>query len=307
MFSTPASIDITEKTRPLTDAEISLINTTFKTQYTKPLYVWALMAKNSKRRQLFTMLRCAPNANSTNFTKSRSVELKHDPNFVIRSSFYTIDLNKSLGISTFKKKDPRHYRSQIQEDGCFSYGDGDKQKVPRTAVNPTRSLANVYAAQLFVPDFAKSFSSCADGYQEFLKELINYVENKANIYPSSSINGTLIDPRSESRLISTTFKEDHFLMTKNYTKSINPLAKTRSGAMTAMSRYGEEYTREPFKAMKKTRLMPPFENPRAIASFPVIEGHDELAFTQEDASSSIKQSIELGRMNRNVFTSKTVL
>ena len=299
-FATPTTIDITEKTRPLESSEVQLINSCFKPQYQHPVYIWALLAKNSKRKKLFSMLRCEKSSNL--LISSRSSEtFAYDPEFVIRTSQYTINLNKALAGDQLRKKDPRHYRSQIKETGCLSF-ENLLQPVSKPAPKrASSSLSSLYARQLFNTTFLAKFSDVADGYTTFLKEIIDYTENKANIYPVSNIKNTSLDPVRESRLISSTFKEDHFMRSKVIVKSTNPTSF--GGDLPATTSYADDFATKPMAVSKPMR---PLENPHPFSTFPTVE-EESHHYTMEDVQAQTRQNQEIGRMNRNVFKSKTVL
>ena len=146
-----------------------------------------------------------------------------------------------------------------------------------------------------------SGESTAKLFYEFCCGSIDYCENKANIYPVSNIRNTNLDPVRESRLISSTFKEDHFIKSKVIVKSTNPTSF--GGELPATTSYADDFGSKPMKVSKPMR---PLENPHPFSTFPTVE-ETESQYTPEDVQAQTRENIQIGRMNRNVFKSKTIL
>ena len=314
-FSTMAHVEDLSKERPLTQEQEQLISSCFKPNYVPPMRVWAIVAKNSKRKKLFNLLTLTDI--STNL-KPRNLQKTTDPvrrpEFVLRTGPYVIDLNRSFNTNVIRQKDPRHYRSAIKETGVFGFPEEIR---PRTAMTQTRSavppsLGGSYAKQLFREPFLSKFMPYAHANVTFLKVLVDYLDSPSNSYLINPLAGTSLDPYIEKQVVIGSLKEDHINPAKYKTKSELPqgaTARNLDGTISfasMKSNYAENFTDEPFKTIHPTKACEPMRNGLPFSKFPTTI-YKEKPLTKEQYREQAIENRTFGRKNRDIFMSKTIL
>lgn len=309
LFMTHFCISECERTRPLTDNECELIRKCFKEQYQKPMYAWAITARQSKKDKLFRLLNGSSIPSKTR--KPVAPFQKHIPEFILRSGNYVVDLNRSFkGPNDTKELDARHYVTGMKTSELFHYSCQRPQTVAETNND---SLALFYAKKIFNPSFAEEIAGNANESIEFLQELVDYVETKAHYYPVDPMRDTPeLRPSNEGKIIAGALKEDH-IHNPTFARHEDPfkLLLERSkhdgtAKMLSKSNYQENFTREPFNNLVKTRSIKPIINPIPFSQYPVVEPVP-FVVTREQYMEQSNLNKMMGRKNRECFTSKTCL
>ncbi|EAX96142.1 hypothetical protein TVAG_301830 [Trichomonas vaginalis G3] len=325
-LSTAAIVEDYEKTRGLSQSDLNLLKEAFQPCFYPPMYTWALMAKDSKRRKLFAMLQCAHGKDKVGMKTRKCTEILNDPEFVLRTGQYTIDLNRSFNQNVILQKDPRHYYSAIREFGVFEYG-GERPStttVRTRSINMAPSVGHCYAKKLFNPEFYQKFYPFVDTNATYLKILTDYCEEKAKGYPINPLSGTNLDPYQESKIVKGTLKEDHIYekppghRTRNLGDSTTGSRPLTTGGSTVVSRsmnanpilprsnYMENFTEEPFKNLIMTKSIKPLKTPSPFSRFPDTK-EVSMSISREQYMEQATMNKQCGIKNREIYQSKTCL
>lgn len=331
ILSTAGWVEEYEKTRALPPSDVAILKEAFQPCFFEPMYTWALMAKDSKRRKLIAMLQCAHGKDKIGMRTRKCTEILNDPEFVLRTGQYTIDLNRSFNQNVILQKDPRHYYSAIKDFGVFEY-EGQR---PSTTYEMTRAYRNsrayptvghCYAKKLFNPEFYEKFAPYVDTNATYLKILTDYCEEKAKHYPINPLSGTNLDPYNESKIVKGTLKEDHIYegqpRHRNKGCGIHPnelrsrplttggsavVSRTMPSApLLPRSNYRENYTEEPFKNLILTKSIKPVKAPSPFSRFPEAK-EEKMTITREQYLEQATINRQCGRSNREIYQSKTCL
>jgi len=301
MKFTPAKIKEMEVENPVSDSLKALIFSSFKDEYERSMYLWTLMARPSRRKKLDSLL------NGEQVLMKYSVPISKstiDQQKIVRIGNMTINLDKLFERDMPKNMNKNHYDSALERDGLFCYA--EKKATQSPSVKST--IGREYAKMLFKPSIASKLSSIADESVDFLKILIDWCER--NPFPIDPMKEhPNLHPSKENRNVANTIKEDHIYTLKPKAQKDTSLIRTRNiegPAFQVMSNYKECFNPDIAKSCKKSLPIKPIVNPKPFSTFPETKRpKNEIPLEQYREQSRINR--EMGRKNRSVFLSPTVL
>lgn len=303
-----------ERSRPLSEDEENLIRTSFKEQFTKPMYNWALIQKDSKRNKLFTFLRSTSRATMTREFRPLTAAQRR-PELVIRSPNATIDFNRAIfGDVTSRPLSRQKFESREIKNGIF----GNAR--PYTAQPEECVNYGLYIAKkLLEPSVVQKVQGACQQNENLLVELLKWAEKKTNEYPIDPIRKhPELNPVVEGRMTKAKLSEDHVYSTTHKTIRTHPLARTLKARDTAQignfdafwsTNYQDNFCDE-FHSGKMPRpqqiyRQPVTKNPPYCVfpadQRPVESAYNELIMRQSQTNR------ELGRINYQIFNAKTCL
>ena len=258
-----------------------------------------------------------PTTTTRGFTFSIAHEA--DPSLVVRSTSGVIDFNRSILGDTGRKLDSRRFQpTLIQREGIFGFP--SEYKTRSYDNQPTYS--EFILKKLFKPAVANKILCRSEEYFDLIQELLKWVDKKGNDYPIDPIRGRKsLEPRTQRAATKMKLEEDHMYQPGYRRLGIRPQMTTKYtgkadlGAMTKKlmtSAYTDGFCDDSHNEWLTSTPVPtasckPIQNPTPWAYFPgnPFERDDYApdAYIYEQA----RENRISGKMNRDIFNSKTCL
>ena len=317
-----------EKVHPVSAADEELIRQSFKEEYARPIRDWALIQSDRKRLRLAALIHGEPStkklAPEMTTLRNYSFSMTHDPDpgLVVRSGTGVIDFNRSVLGDTLRKVDPRAFRpTLIQSEGIFGFP--TPYKTRSWEQQPTYS--EFLLKKLFKPNVANKILDRCDEYFDLLQELVKWCDKKGNGYPVDPIKGRKnLKAETEREANKAKNSEDH-MYPPGYRKLevrkgtiLNPKIKVRGADLSMMTKklmtsaYVDSFCDETHKAWleRSPETSPsykPVDNPTPYAYFPGNPFERDIYEPDEYIYQQARENRISGRMNRDIFNSKTCL
>ena len=314
-----------EKRHPVPPEDLALIRSTFKEEYHRPMRDWMLIQSDKKRARLLGLIRCQPSTKIlpqplADSSRMLSYHYQADPRLVSRSATGVIDLNRSFYGDAPRRflNSKRFAPTAISTEGIFGFPTSYATRSIVSEDSPKYS--EFIVKKLFQPAAAREISLRADEYFDLLQVLLKWVDKKTNQYPIDPIRGRKsLEPRTEGALTKAKNEEDHMYPAghRPITKAQLPKGlRSRGGAQAIKnfmtSHYTDSFCDESHQEWLKstprvTDSCKPIQNPAPYAMFPGNPFERERAVFDEYILQQSRENSISGKINRDIFNSKTCL
>ena len=314
-----------ERLHPVSSEADSLIRSSFKEEYHRPMRDWFLIQSEKKRTRFLALLRGEPSTKKlpqrpSTASRTLSYHYQVQPDLIARDANGVIDLNRSFYGDAPRRflNSKRFAPTAIATEGVFGFPTPYKTR----SVDTPPKYSEFIVKKLLKPHAADEVSFRADECFDLLQELLKWVDKKTNDYPIDPIKGRkCLQPRTEGALTKAKLDEDH----------IYPAGHKRPGRRPQTAKPPVERTRgaKAIKNFMTTNYMDnfcdddhqswlqrspdprrpckPVKNPAPYAMFPINPYERERFAPDPYILAQARENRISGKMNRAIFESKTVL
>jgi hypothetical protein len=305
-----------EMDSPLSPAETSVIEASFKPQYVPQIECWALVQTGNRKRKLFDFLACKEPKIPTRSTTSLSTTTHSDRDFLLQTP--SCQINFSFAFQS---------RPVTRQNNVQRFASPGCTQVFHEALPPSQSaqsssadhetIATWIIRKLMNPQAVAKYKGIANANLNLLQELSLWVERRnTNPFPVDRLlQHPTLSPYSQSTANHEKNHEDHLArpnvpplpyMVQSKSDRGHPEWRTPCTAYTSFfddnERFSRSYLSGPF---------PPFERSQPFSKFPHGVPHAVRPPPSEDWDPVfVRQAADDTRINRNyktIFQSKTCL